>query len=161
VDRLGGCFKGRCAATRLVALDAEATKVRNQMRRLLANSVGAPVAAHPSSARRKAGKQHPNARKAERAEARIVALLKEKAMGPAEIVKTASSRPSTTNERLRRMKEKGLIERGEDGWSATAEEELDLIAPWPHPPKEVWVKPLSAYLKVRGVDEDAATCRYG
>jgi hypothetical protein len=37
-------------------------------------------------------------------------------MGPADIARATESKVNTTNDRLARLREKGLVERGESGW---------------------------------------------
>jgi hypothetical protein len=51
----------------------------------------------------------------------VIATLKvSPAMRTGEIVKATGARTSTTGERLRRLRQKGLIERSGDGWTAVS-----------------------------------------
>lgn len=70
-----------------------------------------------SSNRSSAGSsQHPNAKKADEAAAQIVALLRSKpGMRAAEIARETASRPNTTVQRLERMRERGQVQRDDQG----------------------------------------------
>jgi DNA-binding IclR family transcriptional regulator len=50
------------------------------------------------------------------ADERVLALLREKPMRPSEIAKATRAKLSTTRERLRRLRKRGVVEPGEDGW---------------------------------------------
>jgi hypothetical protein len=115
-------------AQRLLDLDKETAAVRSRMLTLLANGHGEPAAAHPTQPREgakrtqaKGAKPHPNAAKAAVIEGQIVALLKERPMGRGEIAKATQGKASSTQMRLTRLLEKGLVQRGERGlWSASS-----------------------------------------
>ena len=64
--------------------------------------------------------QHPNAIRGAEVETQILAMLKERPHRMAEISSTMKSRQSTTSERLRRMRAKGLVERRGEGWAIVA-----------------------------------------
>jgi hypothetical protein len=53
-----------------------------------------------------------------RAETQIIELLKAQPMGLAEVARMTGARRGTVDDRLRRLKAKGLVTRGEDGWAA-------------------------------------------
>jgi predicted Rossmann fold nucleotide-binding protein DprA/Smf involved in DNA uptake len=106
-------------AERFVALSGELEHVRRQMLSALSNGHGGgpDLPPRPMTARRRA--IAPGERAAE-AEAEIVEMLKLEALGPAEIARRTGAQTSTVGERLRRLKEKGAIERVDDGWRAMA-----------------------------------------
>jgi hypothetical protein len=122
----GGCVSDlRDLAARYVALSGEIEDVRNQMRLLLANGEGSrPTPARLSEPGGKLdpkAKPHPNAAKAAVVEGQIVALLKERPMSRGEIAKATQGKASSTQMRLNRLLEKGLVQHGERGlWSATS-----------------------------------------
>ncbi len=107
-------------AKRFVDLTAELDATRDAMRWLLMNGAGGEAAPRPTQARPKPGARHPNAIKAAEIEASIVALLRTTpGMRTAAVAKATGARTSTTVERLKRMKDKGLAQGGGDaGWSA-------------------------------------------
>ena len=109
-------------AQRYVALSSELEDVRNQMRLALANDGGeAPARPTQGSPRKAAGQEHPAAKKAAVVEGEIMALLRDKpGVGTAEVARATASKTSTTVERLRRLREKGMVTGGGNaGWSAT------------------------------------------
>jgi hypothetical protein len=108
-------------AQRLVELDREAAEVRGQMLRLL-QSNGKDPDPPPDPLRGRTGPKSdaPHAARATKGESQVLALLKERPMGPSEIMKTTGGRRSTIRERLRGLRKKGLITRTAEGWSATA-----------------------------------------
>ena len=57
---------------------------------------------------------------AKEAEARILGLLKVRPMRMAEIASEMSARQSTTSERLRRLREKGLVTQANGAWEAVS-----------------------------------------
>jgi hypothetical protein len=97
-------------AERLVEVDREAAAVRARLLKLLANGSG------PSPRPIRAGHK-PGARDAETT---IVELLRDQALGPAAIARATGAKAGTVNDRLRRLSERGLVERGEGGWRATS-----------------------------------------
>jgi DNA-binding Lrp family transcriptional regulator len=108
-------------AKRLVALDAEATTVRNQMRRLLANGEGAPVVVRPTPRERSSAKGSRAAILAQAAEMdrRALDLLRDGPMTSGQIAKAMASKISTASERMRRLEQRGLIGRDDGGqWSS-------------------------------------------
>jgi DNA-binding IclR family transcriptional regulator len=50
------------------------------------------------------------------ADERVLALLREKAMRPSEIVRATHGKLSTTRECLRRLRKRGVVDPAEDGW---------------------------------------------
>jgi predicted Rossmann fold nucleotide-binding protein DprA/Smf involved in DNA uptake len=86
---------------------------------------GAPP--NPTGHRKGAtAKPHPNKARAADAEAQIIALLQMKPMGPAAIAEATGAKAATVSERLRRMKDKGAVERSADGWRAVEAESVAL-----------------------------------
>jgi hypothetical protein len=106
-------------ATRFVALSAQLEETRNAMRIALANGVGeAPV--RPTQGPRKAAGRDEVMAKAAEIEAKIVALVRERPMGTAEIAKMTASNVSSTSERLRRLRARGMVAGGRgEGWRVT------------------------------------------
>jgi hypothetical protein len=113
-------------AERLVQLDRETAEVRSAMLRLLSNGADpnpppferpARPGARPGP---KPGAAHPAAIRARAEEERIVALLKDRpGMGPGEIAEATGAKGDTTTERLRRLKERGLVAPAQGGgWMA-------------------------------------------
>jgi hypothetical protein len=105
-------------AERFVSLSSELEEVRNRMRKALANgSAGEPARARPTAARSKRpGNQ--KAKAAKTADNAILTLLKEQSLGPAAIARATDAKPGTVSDRLRRLANQGLVERGDDGWRA-------------------------------------------
>jgi hypothetical protein len=122
-------------ARRLVDLDRKAADVRNEMRRPLANGGGAgprpptrravkPAKASPAkpaaAPEASAARLSPNAARiaqARMAEQRILELLADGPKGPAQLARLTNAQISTIGERLRRLKAKGLVARGDQGWT--------------------------------------------
>jgi hypothetical protein len=116
-------------ARRLVDLDREAADVRDEMRRLLSNGGGPNLrpptrrVVKPAKAKPAATSEtrlEPNAARiaeARAAEQRILAFLEDGPKGPAELARLTGSQISTIGERLRRLKGRGLVARGDQGWS--------------------------------------------
>jgi hypothetical protein len=106
-------------AKRLVALDEETVEVRRAMLAALSNGADPTQRPTQAPARSKPGPKgasHPNRVKAQAAEHQIVALLKDKpGMGTAALAEATSSKANTTTERLRRLKDRGLVAPAEDG----------------------------------------------
>jgi hypothetical protein len=112
-------------AQRLVDLDNEASGVRAAMLKLLSNGHDAAAAeakpgptqpGHKPGVPPQTNKQRLET--AARAETQIIELLKAQPMGPAELARMTGARRGTVDDRLRRLKAKGLVTRGEDGWAA-------------------------------------------
>jgi predicted Rossmann fold nucleotide-binding protein DprA/Smf involved in DNA uptake len=98
-------------ARRYVDLNSQLEEVRNAMRVALANGAD-PSPPHPT--------QRSLRDRARAADEQVVALLREKPMRANEIVTAMSAKTSTVSERLRRLKQKGLIEPCDGGWTATS-----------------------------------------
>jgi hypothetical protein len=113
----------RILAEKFVRLSEEIEETRSQMLAALMNGA-APNPQQP--ARRAGGGQamqpsHPNAKLAQAAEQRIVELLKTRgALKMTEIMAAMESRQSTTSERLRRLRQRGLVAVDAGAWTATA-----------------------------------------
>jgi hypothetical protein len=101
-------------AQRYVDLNSQLEEVRNAMRQALMNGGGSEA---PPFAASQPMNRFTQARAKDE---QLVQLLRSKPMRPAEITKAMSAKISTTNERLRRLKQKGLIEPCEGGWTATS-----------------------------------------
>jgi hypothetical protein len=123
-------------AERYVHLSGELSGIRDAMKRLLLNGGAAPapeakLKPNPTSAKRpgvkgsqrQARSSHPNALLAAEAEARIIALLRSTpGMRPSEIARQMAARPNTTVQRLERMRERGEVQRDDQGaYAALAE----------------------------------------
>jgi hypothetical protein len=114
-------------ARRFVALSEELEAVRNEIRRCVLDGVGeAPVrppkpAGRSGGSKDPAGRQHPARAKAAEIEGRIVAALTDQpGLRTAQIARATEANVSSTSERLRRLREKGLVQgRGDSGWTAT------------------------------------------
>jgi hypothetical protein len=109
-----------------VRLSGELDATRDAMKRLLLNGAGGP-SENPTPAKRPGAKRpqssHPKARRGPQVEEAIVALLQSSpGMGTAAIAKATAAQRSTTGERLKRLRAKGLIERDDAsaGWRAPA-----------------------------------------
>ena len=104
-------------AQRFVSLASELEETRNAMRAALMNGLDE----NPT----RAGSFGPPNKKLDReavlgqskaADERVLALLREKPMRPSEIAKATRGALSTTRERLRRLRKRGVVELAEDGW---------------------------------------------
>jgi hypothetical protein len=116
-------------AARYVNLEREIMEVRNAMRQALANGedsgAGVPPSRPPTSARPTAGSAPSGGAQArlERAagiENAIVDLVRDKPMLPSAISRAMGAGLSSTKVRLRRLEARGRVQRGENGWIATA-----------------------------------------
>lgn len=125
-------------AERLIRAEAELDTVRAAMKRLLLNgSAHEPIrptrppgqvrGARPRTSKGSA-RRHPNATRAAKAveaakaEARIVELVKTTpGMGTAAIARATGAGTTTAAGRLKRLEARHLIERGDEGWRASAE----------------------------------------
>jgi hypothetical protein len=112
-------------AQKLVALDAEAEQTRNAMRAILANGLGDPRPGRPTRPRK--GPQSPRraevlTQSAERdAQALEVIRASESGLTRREIQAATGGATSTLQNRLTRLEEKGLVQRGEGGaWISTS-----------------------------------------
>ncbi len=94
------------------------------MKRLLLNgAAGKPTSLLPSQAARReaAAISHPKALRAAQVEETILKLLQSSpGMRTAAIAKATAAERSTTDERLKRLQAKGLVERDDAGWRAPA-----------------------------------------
>jgi hypothetical protein len=109
---------------RFVRLSGELDLTRDAMRRLLLNGAGGP-SVNPTPAGRPGAKRpqssHPKALPAVRAEETILELLRSSpGLRTAAIAKATAAQRSTTDERLKRLQAKGLVERDDVGWRAPA-----------------------------------------
>ena len=112
-------------AQRFVRLSGELDATRDAMKRLLLN--GAEPSQNPRLAGRRGAKRPQSSRRkmvaAAQVEETILELLQSSpGMGTAAIAKATSAQRSTTDERLKRLRAKGLIERDDAsaGWRAPA-----------------------------------------
>jgi hypothetical protein len=122
-------------AEKFVRLSNELEATRGEMRRLLLNGAGGEIDARPTTAGDRPGKQsakpktprraapakpHPAAAKAAEIEERIMAMLKERpGMRVSDIAKATASKTSTTVERMKRLKDKGMAASDGGAWTAT------------------------------------------
>jgi hypothetical protein len=113
-------------ARRFVRLSGELDLTRDAMRRLLLNGAGG-ASKNPTPAKRPGAKRpqssHPKALRAAQVEETILKLLQSSpGNGTAAIAKLMAAQRSTTDERLKRLQAKGLIERDGPGagWRAPA-----------------------------------------
>jgi DNA-binding transcriptional ArsR family regulator len=110
----------RTLAETYVALTGQIEEVRRAMLACLTNGAD-PNPMHPARLSSGSQSNHPNAAKAAEAEEKIIALLRERPMKAVEITAATESRQSTTSERLRRLRQRGLVTLGGGGaWAATA-----------------------------------------
>ena len=111
-------------ARRYVTLSDELETVRSEIARAVLNGGGGKPDPHPTGAQRPGVKgsqsSHPNAAKAAEAEETILNLLRERPMRMVEIMAAMESRQSTTSERLRRLRQRGLVAADSGAWTATA-----------------------------------------
>ena len=100
--------------------------VRDAIRKLLLNGGDGDASVRPTPARSKPGVKgprlkHPNAQLAAEAEQKIIDLLKTRPVRMAEIATEMGAKQTTTSERVRRLRERGLIVPVEGGgWTASA-----------------------------------------
>jgi hypothetical protein len=100
-------------ARQYVDLNSQLEEVRNAMRQALMNGGGSEAPPFAAS-------QPSRFTEARAKDQELVELLRSKPMRPAEITKAMSAKTSTTNERLRRLRQKGLVAPAESGgWTAT------------------------------------------
>jgi hypothetical protein len=111
-------------AERLVQLDRETAEVRSEMLRLLSNGAdpNPPPFERPARPGSKTGSNHPAKARAAKAESQIVALLQEKpGLRTAQVAEATASKSSATIDRLRRLRDRGLVSGGgAEGWTATS-----------------------------------------
>ena len=104
-------------AQRYVSLSAELEETRNAMRAALMNgSDRNPTKAGSSGPPNKGTDRERVLAQSKEADERVLALLREKPMRPSEIVRATQGKLSTTRERLRRLRKRGVVEPAEDGW---------------------------------------------
>ena len=113
-------------AQRFVRLSGELDSTRDAMKRLLLNGAGGP-SENPTPARRPGAKRprssRPKTVAAAQVEETILELLRSSpGLRTAAIAKATAAQRSTTDERLKRLQAKGLIERDDAGagWRAPA-----------------------------------------
>jgi hypothetical protein len=114
-------------AQRFVRLSGELDLTRDAMKRLLLNGAAGKPDVPFARARRPGGKRpqssHPKALRAAQVEKTILGLLRSSpGLRTAAIAKATAAQRSTTDERLKRLQAKGLIERDDAGvgWRAPA-----------------------------------------
>jgi hypothetical protein len=105
-------------ARRFVACNDELERLREQIKLAVVNGAGeaAPV---PFVAARSRPGAHPNALKAAEPEGRILELLKQGPMRASAIAAALEARQSTTSERLRRLRQRGLVALAGGAWAST------------------------------------------
>jgi predicted Rossmann fold nucleotide-binding protein DprA/Smf involved in DNA uptake len=111
-------------AERFVRQSKELDETRDAMKRLLLNGgddkPSAPFVKAGRPGRTGSQSQHPNAILAQQAESRILELLKTGPKRMAELASETETRQSTTSERLRRLREKGLVVQANGAWQAVS-----------------------------------------
>jgi hypothetical protein len=115
-------------ARRYVALSDQLEVVRGEIAKAVLNGAGdAPHPPIPSGvslrgSSRTSGGMNPRAIAAANAEAAIIeALQSSPGMGTAGVARATNAKVNSTTERLRRLKQKGQVERSEGGgWQASA-----------------------------------------
>ena len=119
-------------AERFVRQSRELDETRAAMKRLLLNGAGDhPVRPPPAGRPGRTGSQpqpqpqpqepQPNHLElAKQAESQTLAMLKERPHRMAEISSEMKARQSTTSERLRRLREKGLVTQANGAWEAVS-----------------------------------------
>ena len=116
-------------AREFVKLSDQLEATRAEIAKAVLNGGGGGEPVRPTRpARAPGGKPQPQPQEpqpnhlelAKQAESQILAMLKERPHRMAEISSEMKARQSTTSERLRRMREKGLIKRDGEGWAASA-----------------------------------------
>jgi IclR helix-turn-helix domain len=114
-------------AQQFVRLSGELDLTRDAMKRLLLNGAGSPNENPFVRAKRPGAKRprsnHPKALRAAKVEETILKLLQSSpGMRTAAIAKATAAQRSTTDERLKRLQAKGLVERDDAGvgWRAPA-----------------------------------------
>ena len=112
-------------AQRFVRLSGELDLTRDAMKRLLLNGAAGKPDAPFARAKRPGAKRprlnHPKALRAAKVEEMILKLLQSSpGMRTAAIAKATAAQRSTTDERLKRLQAKGLVERDDAGWRAPA-----------------------------------------
>ena len=111
-------------ARRFVQLSDELESVRGEIKLAVVNGAGdspiRPTSAARPGLKRSQPSQPNHLQVAKEAESQILEMLKTGPKRMAEISSEMQARQSTTSERLRRMREKGLIKRDGEGWAASA-----------------------------------------
>ena len=113
-------------AERYVNLSGELNEVRDAMKRLLLNGAGPPEKTPPGEvkpnpqpprvrAKRARSKPHPNAIKFAETSETILTELRLKPSSTKEIAALTQAKTSTTVERLKKMKARGLVQRDDQG----------------------------------------------
>ena len=93
--------------------------VQGEIRKAVLN--GASDMTRPTQPARPGGVEHPNAVAAKEAEEKILELLKAGPLRMGEIAEATAARRTTTGERLRRLRQRGLAGPvGGGAWAATA-----------------------------------------
>jgi Bacterial regulatory protein, arsR family len=109
-------------ARRYVALSEELESGRGEIAREVLNGGGGKPEVRPTLAERPGvkGSRHPNVLKATAAEEKILELLKGKPLRASEVALALDAKQSTTSERLRRLRRRGLAAPGSSGaWAVT------------------------------------------
>jgi predicted Rossmann fold nucleotide-binding protein DprA/Smf involved in DNA uptake len=109
-------------ARKFVDLSDQLEATRGEIARAVLNGEGPRENPTPAPRPGVKGSQssHPNAAKAAEAEETILNLLKTRPMRMAEITAATESKQSTTSERLRRLRQRGLVVLAGGAWAATA-----------------------------------------
>ena len=115
-------------ARKFVDLSDQLEAVRAEIAKAVLNGGGgatpkAPFVKAGRPGRTGSQSQHPNAILAQQAESQIIELIKTTpGLKTTEIAKETGSKVNTTTQRLARMRERGLITRGDggSGWAAAA-----------------------------------------
>jgi hypothetical protein len=104
-------------AQRYVSLSAELEETRNAMRAALMNgSDRNPTKAGSAGPPNKGMDREAVLTQSKAADERVLALLRENPMRPSEFARATRAKVSTTRERLRRLRKRGVVEPAEDGW---------------------------------------------
>jgi hypothetical protein len=104
-------------AQRYVSLSAELEETRSAMRAALMNGWDKnPTKAGSPDPPNKGTDRESVLAQSKAADERVLALLREKPMRPSEIVRVTHGKLSTTRERLRRLRKRGVVEPAGDGW---------------------------------------------
>jgi hypothetical protein len=100
-----------------ISLSAELEATRSAMRSALMNgSDGNPTKAGSAGPPNKGVDRDAFLAQSRAADELVLALLREKPMRPSEIAKATRAKLSTTRERLRRLRKRGVVDPAEGGW---------------------------------------------
>jgi hypothetical protein len=110
----------RTLAEKFVRLSTEIEETRTAMLACLTNGAD-PRPFSPAVRPRLGGRQKANVIAAREAEAQVIERLRERPMGTAELARATGAPVVTVQDRLRRLRSRGVIEGGgKDGWRVTA-----------------------------------------